>query len=238
VARRGNPPWEYDELILALDLYRREGQVGDTHPEVVELSRVLNLLPIHQDRGSYGTFRNPNGVAMKLGNFARFDPDYSGVGLQRGGQREEEVWDHYATDPDDLRRAAQEIRSRVEDGEVPPESEEDEDQVVEGRVLFRVHRARERNRALVRKKKSKVKAETGRLACEVCDVDFGERYGELGDGFIECHHRLPLSKASGRRRTYLSDLALVCPNCHRMLHRSGPFITVEDLRDRMYRGVP
>jgi 5-methylcytosine-specific restriction enzyme A len=38
-------------------------------------------------------------------------------------------------------------------------------------------------------------------------------YGQLGEDFIECHHRLPLS-TTGERRTRLSDLALVCSNCH------------------------
>ena len=35
---RRNPPWAFDELVLALDLYLREGQLDDSHARVVELS--------------------------------------------------------------------------------------------------------------------------------------------------------------------------------------------------------
>ena len=73
-----NPPWEADELILALDLYLRHGQLDDTDSRVVEVSRVLNTLPIHSTRPDAARFRNPNGVAMKLANFAALDPAYVG----------------------------------------------------------------------------------------------------------------------------------------------------------------
>lgn len=64
-----------DELILALDLYFRHSDArgrGD-HPEVVALSDLLNQLPIHPVADREADFRNPNGVAMKLGNFQALD---------------------------------------------------------------------------------------------------------------------------------------------------------------------
>jgi hypothetical protein len=39
----------------------------------------------------------------------------------------------------------------------------------------------------------------------------------------------------GTGTTQLDDLALVCPNCHRMLHRSRPPLTVEALRELIRR---
>jgi hypothetical protein len=47
----------------------------------VELSRVLNSLPIHTVRPDLERFRNPNGVALKLANFAALDPAYPGRGI-------------------------------------------------------------------------------------------------------------------------------------------------------------
>jgi hypothetical protein len=64
----------------------------------------------------------------------------------------------------------------------------------------------------------------GRLMCEVpgCGFDFRARYGELGDGFAEVHHKKPLSYAPPRgQKVPLSELAIVCANCHRMIHRNG-----------------
>lgn len=55
-------------------------------------------------------------------------------------------------------------------------------------------------------------------------------YGGLGQGYIECHHKTPISQMSPGQKTKLSDLALVCANCHRMLHRGGERMTVEELR--------
>jgi predicted HNH restriction endonuclease len=89
----------------------------------------------------------------------------------------------------------------------------------EGKKLLKLHITRERNSSLVTEKKRLVKLEFGTLACSVCSFDFGCQYGEHGDGFIECHHTKPLSERSVEEETRLEDLALVCANCHRTLHR-------------------
>ncbi len=69
--------------------------------------------------------------------------------------------------------------------------------------------------------------------CEVCGMEFSEVYGELGVGFIEVHHLKPVSEYTGETVDVNpeTDMAAVCPNCHRMLHRGhdGP-LTVEGLR--------
>lgn len=77
---RRDPTWAQDELILALDLYLRHGLLDDTDARVVDVSEVLNRLPIHPARGDEQSFRNPNGVALKLANFAALDPAYPGGG--------------------------------------------------------------------------------------------------------------------------------------------------------------
>lgn len=109
--------------------------------------------------------------------------------------------------------------------------EEDPARVTEGGLRYRTHRLRERSAALVRAKKADVLERRGRLACEACDLDYAERYGDLGEGFIECHHRAPLD--AGERESTLEDLAVVCANCHRMLHRSRCTLTVEEMRERL-----
>jgi 5-methylcytosine-specific restriction protein A len=52
-------------------------------------------------------------------------------------------------------------------------------------------------------------------------------YGELGVGFAECHHRQPLASLPKPRKTTMSDLAILSANCHRMIHRTRPLMTVE-----------
>jgi hypothetical protein len=97
-------------------------------------------------------------------------------------------------------------------------AEDDESSSPEGREVYRIHRRLERDGAIPRKAKALRLQSTGKLECEVCKFDFAQTYGTIGHGFIEAHHTLPVSKIRGKSKTKISDLALVCSNCHRMLH--------------------
>lgn len=116
-------------------------------------------------------------------------------------------------------------------GEVVDVSDQGKDAVAvsEGRWLERVHYIRERNARLVSRKKGIVLKKTGKLACEVCRFDFLRTYGEIGRNFAECHHRLPLSQIGPGSLTRLDDLAIVCANCHRMLHAGKQVRSIEEL---------
>ena len=96
----------------------------------------------------------------------------------------------------------------------------------EGRLLFRNHRVRERDSSISQRKKQIAFSE-GRYECEVCNFSFIETYGET---YIECHHIVPIHQ--GERITKLEDLALVCSNCHRMLHRkiNDKYLSVQELK--------
>ncbi|GAA4149410.1 hypothetical protein GCM10022217_01260 [Chryseobacterium ginsenosidimutans] len=99
------------------------------------------------------------------------------------------------------------------------------------RTLHRLHKLKERKPGIIKKAKEKAIREH-RLFCEVCLFDFEKEYPELGKGFIECHHKQPIAKG-GVRKTKIEDLAIVCANCHRMLHKrdkNGNYLQVEDLR--------
>ena len=70
----------------------------------------------------------------------------------------------------------------------------------------------------------------GRLACEACDFNYTERYGERGHGFIGCHHTRPVAELGDGGRMRLEDLALVCASCHRMIHARRGWLGVDQLR--------
>lgn len=69
------------------------------------------------------------------------------------------------------------------------------------------------------------------LSCSVCSFNFGEFFGELGEGFIHVHHLRPISEIA---REYevdpVKDLRPVCPNCHAMIHRRSPPLSIEELQ--------
>jgi predicted RNA-binding protein with PUA-like domain len=69
--------------------------------------------------------------------------------------------------------------------------------------------------------------------CQVCGFDFEKAYGELGKGFIEVHHKKPLSQSGGEVKIDpKEDLVCLCSNCHRMIHRAkGRVFSVDELRE-------
>jgi 5-methylcytosine-specific restriction protein A len=91
------------------------------------------------------------------------------------------------------------------------------------RRAFRNHRYRERKARLAKLEQAKSK-NGGRLICEVqdCGFDFLDCYGPIGEGYAQVHHLEPLSDAprDGRPVT-LDKLAVVCANCHAMIHIGG-----------------
>ena len=95
----------------------------------------------------------------------------------------------------------------------------------EGRAILRTHLRRERSKKLVRLFKSRLE----NYLCTICEFDFYSAYGELGKGYIEAHHIVHVSKLEAGTETKIEDLAAVCANCHRMLHRSDG-ISIEGLK--------
>ncbi|MDO6456778.1 HNH endonuclease [Celeribacter halophilus] len=108
--------------------------------------------------------------------------------------------------------------------------EGDPPDTTEGREKYVRHKTRERDPAIVRAKKSQFQQEHGRLFCEACGFDFKKAYGSRGDGFIECHHNIPLHSIEGETQTKISDLTLLCSNCHRMVHRRKDWLTLQQLK--------
>jgi 5-methylcytosine-specific restriction enzyme A len=238
VKPRRNPPWQRDELILVLDLEVRNGgkDLGVDHPEMIELCDCLNRLPIHDGMRERDSIRSPDDVILKLMNFRRFDLIQTGGGLSQGNKLEREVWELYAGNPELLRQIAEAIRagSRMLEAEFPETTEDDDEGCPEGKVLYRLHRMRERDKSVIEKAKKRAKTNHGRLACVICGFDFSERYGLHGEDFIEGHHTKPVSTLPESSVTNVSDIALVCSNCHRMIHHRQPWLTVEALKS-IYR---
>ena len=101
----------------------------------------------------------------------------------------------------------------------------------EGIEIERMHKRRERSQAVIKEAKNTFKRKNGLLYCQICGFDFSSSYGEIGQDYIEAHHILPISKLSGEIKTKVSDIVLVCSNCHRMLHRKRPWLKMSELKN-------
>ena len=74
-------------------------------------------------------------------------------------------------------------------------------------------------------------------ACSVCGFDFALRYGPIGAGFTHVHHLTPLAEGE-RDVDPIADLRPICPNCHAMVHRRNPSMSLEELRGLLTETLP
>lgn len=94
--------------------------------------------------------------------------------------------------------------------------------------LYRRHRRIERNAAHARL----VKQVQGTV-CKGCGKDPSSIYGPIATGMVDAHHLRPLSSlAAGERVTFdpRTDFAVLCPSCHRAIHRLEDAGDLEALR--------
>jgi 5-methylcytosine-specific restriction enzyme A len=176
-------------------------------------------------------------VALKTYNIASTHPAYRGA-PSNGNRLDKEVLDDFRDDPARMHAMAARIREllmRDEGGSGElPDLDPAGIAAGEGGLALRAHLRRERDPKLRRKKLADTTRRGLPIACEVCAFDFGRTYGSRGLDYIECHHRTPLH-VTGETQTRLADLALVCSNCHRMIHRTKQWLTVEELHDLVTR---
>ncbi len=67
--------------------------------------------------------------------------------------------------------------------------------------------------------------------CVACGFDFADFYGSLGYGYIEIHHTTPVSQIGPDYRiNIITDMEPLCANCHAMVHREDPPVTITKLK--------
>lgn len=120
--------------------------------------------------------------------------------------------------------------SVLADIEVETEQADEEEVFLgrEGRSQAMVSRVRERSPRL-----RAAALDIHGYICQACGFDFEGTYGAWGRGFIEVHHvqELGSAPAEGVEVDPAIDLAVVCSNCHRMIHRKAKrALTLAELR--------
>ncbi|MFJ5488260.1 HNH endonuclease [Hansschlegelia beijingensis] len=180
------------------------------------MSETLRSLPYHGDAARKSTFRNPVGVAFKVQNLRSRQ---SGKGLSNVSRMDREIWDELGGNPEEVTRLATLIRAGIvaeRQNSSPAVDESGDIEFYEGRLLTQRHLRRERSpglrRALLKKRQG------ADLHCDICGSSHGALPAELREAAFEAHHIVPIAKA-GEGFTKVSDLALLCATCHRLLHR-------------------
>lgn len=74
-------------------------------------------------------------------------------------------------------------------------------------------------------------------SCAVCGFDFERVYGPFAAGYIEVHHKTPVSQMDGEQKIDpVRDLVPLCPNCHAAVHLKNPPLMPEELKTIMDDG--
>lgn len=115
-------------------------------------------------------------------------------------------------------------KENLQVGTIGTEDDEQDNAMIEDYAAFKLHKRIERNASLA----ARVKKIHGYI-CQACGFNFEQIYpGILKSKYIEAHHLTPISTLKGQRvsRDPKTDFAVLCANCHRMIHR---FATPWDL---------
>ena len=118
-------------------------------------------------------------------------------------------------------------------GEFSADLEEDEYSSAEGKAVLRLHKYRERDPVLTKKAKETFIKENGGLFCTACGFNFQKKYGF---SYAEAHHKKPISKINTGEKTKVSDLGILCANCHRAVHRiksEDPWHTLLEINKKL-----
>ncbi|HEY1267317.1 MAG TPA: hypothetical protein VGH16_08685 [Candidatus Binatia bacterium] len=109
----GNPCWNREEVILALELYHdTDGQIPpESDKRVQALSALLRRLPYHDGVAKRASFRNPAGVVFKMQNLHRVA---TGNGLAHLSATDQRVWRELGKDRTGTKILATKIKQAVE----------------------------------------------------------------------------------------------------------------------------
>lgn len=250
------PDWAVEETILAADVGAKLDWFGvsSSSPEIFELSSLLKRANFHPQETRLENFRSVDSVVTKLNKLRSAHPRYQRE-IEKGERRGQPfsridnsvvqlfLWDTgmmlevayeirraIASGAEKIGISDQLLRAAVFDGRLPTEAEEDYfslADVSQGGVPMIMSLRMERDPAVREIKLAAVIQSRGHLCCEVCNFNFEAIYGDQGAGYIEVHHRIPVY-ASGLVPITPGDLALLCSNCHRMVHRNN-WLAIEEL---------
>lgn len=199
---------KYDQLRIAFRLMAAQGGKATLD----ELYKALQAeIPVPLSSQGKDTFRSYiNRDAVKAGWVNAYVPRQTHWTLTAEGMKK-------ALELSELHSLVQTIKPPA-DFDYPPFV----DSIADGKRVFYAHWTYERLPHVIAKFKASIPRPH---RCEVCDFDFESVYGE---DYIECHHTVPLSELTSPG-TDPSTLALVCANCHRMLHH-GALRSIQELR--------
>jgi hypothetical protein len=113
--------WIREELILALDLYKRfQGKIPDTRDsEIAALASLLADQVLLDEKSEARTGRSRASIIFKLSNFRSLDPEAKNKGkegFRNVGTLDKTIWKEFSSNSKSLAREAERIRNAIAHG--------------------------------------------------------------------------------------------------------------------------
>jgi len=125
------------------------------------------------------------------------------------------------------------------EADAKPEVEAEEISGKEGRILTRLHVYKERDRKFAKQVKDYYRhMNGGKLACVACGTVPVDLYGEAGDRSMEAHHKVPIEELQPDSITPVTEMAMVCATCHRVIHSVKPCMTIDQVKALLLANSP
>lgn len=102
----------------------------------------------------------------------------------------------------------------------------------EGAVSMAEIKFRKRNRALISAKKLNSNG-----CCEACGFNYQEFFKGVKKDHLVAHHKYPIGLREKPEVTKLEDIALVCSNCHTVIHSETPIISLTRLKKMVKKDI-
>lgn len=211
--------WKAEFHDFLIDYYR---------PSLINADKVFNAIPNvdnfikKHDLGDKMLHIKDVSVAQNIKRFLLSHRSFAMGGTVSANDYKVIVIDRYIEFLSDANRQRISIdihqKAEVSEGELQ--------KVTEGLMQETIFFRKQRNRTLRNQC-----AERDHYTCQVCGFNFERAYGERGKGFIEIHHKKPLSSYDGEHEIQLDDLVALCSNCHSMIHYGGRLLEIDELKD-------
>ena len=210
----------FTHLVSAISEEVKEDPLSPEHKWCREVRLIAKANPISSipNPGYYDFFKPNRGLTNPIINLE------NKIGLSED-EKKEDIWRLFSN------HFCEDLKNEIE---WPAENPKDFGELEGDKIIkehIKIETSRRNGRIIRLAKVNAALKNNGRLNCECCNFDFLDTYGNIGSEFIECHHKQHIS--SGERITKIRDLALVCSNCHRMLHRKkddGTYHNVDSLK--------
>ena len=209
------PEWTIDETLLAVDTYFQIGDVRkitDTNPFIIELSNILQELPIHKEKDEI--FRNFIGVELTLKSIAALDKKAK-YSMRAASKMQERVFNYYNNKKELLRVIVKSIKNCLPlifnyDKKINTPF------YLMGNILFQQHKYLENSQ--VAKSLYIDSIQRMKSICNYCGIDLYKKYGVNGFEMVEFHFFENLTNYYRNMEPLQSKFTQLCPNCHKFSH--------------------